>query len=366
MPLQTVGKEMIDAAKKIRAGMVLLEQRYTGMSLPTREFSVATLKKLFKVPQSVKDVALFGEKTKDRLPGVKIILFGCSHGGTVAALARKYFSHIFDGAILSSAPLEIQLENEQYAEVLGRDFSNQELGGSDQCLGVLRDAHSAIGDRLSTPEGRQLLVEKFGLRQGDLEGSEAQTAFTHYGATTGVDLQYNDPECEKDFCNIRRICMRLTTGQGPPLDLLADIYKTNKPSRKSLVESIQQYLAMLKDDRTSDKKRMSFFDSCTSTGLFATCGHASCPFFTRPDRDWLFFARWVCEVGFGLSFDEIRDGIAEFNAYVGNFRGTTNILSINGNADPWYPSSIYEEGKGPEVEMVQDASHCYWCDVLDE
>ncbi|KAF4669781.1 potassium channel tetramerization domain containing [Perkinsus chesapeaki] len=334
-PLQTPGKEMLDAAEKIGAGMIVLEQRYTGMSLPTKEFSVTTLKELCKVPQSVKDAVLFGEEMKERLPGVRIILFGCSHGGMIAALARKYSTEIFDGAIVSSAPLKLQLEYKQYAEILGEDFSNKKLGGSDQCLRVLRDAHIDIGGKLGSPEGRELLVEKFGLCHGDLEEQQLQESFTINGRTTGVNLLYNDPKCRKDYCNIQRICARLTTRKEPPLDALADIYKTNRPSGRCLAKTVWSAIARYKNDKNCGGRRINVFDTCASTGLLPTCSH-------------------------------IRERIEELRAYVGDFRSTTNILSINGNADPWYPSSIHEEGEGPEVELVQGASHYYWYHVKDE
>ncbi|KAF4656914.1 Thymus-specific serine protease, partial [Perkinsus chesapeaki] len=171
------------------------------------------------------------------------------------------------------------------------------------------------------------------------------------GWATGVQLQYNDPECKEDYCNIQRICSKLTTRGKPPLDLLADIYKTNVPSRECLAEILRSVIAALQNGKSSDEGRMSEFHACTSRGLYPTCSQASCPFFTGRDRDYFYYAKWLCELGFGLSDKEILEGIEELKAYVGDFRSTTNILSINGDADPWYPSSIYEEGEGPEVEM---------------
>ncbi|KAF4654557.1 Thymus-specific serine protease [Perkinsus chesapeaki] len=358
--------EMIDAARQIGASMVLLEQRYMGRSLPTREFSVATLKELFTVPQSVQDVVHFCRKMKEKVPGIKIILFGCSNGGMIAALARKYYSEFVDGAIVSSAALRIQLEYEKYAEVLGGDFSNPALGGSDKCLAVLRDAHTAFGEKLGSPEGRRLLERIFGLCDGDLEGWQLETAFTLYGDSTGEDLEYNDPQCEGDYCNIQKICSKLANEKKPPLDMLADIYKANSSPGSCLAVQLQQYVSILKDIMNSGTDRMNDFHVCTTRGLFGTCSHVTCPFFTGHDRDWFDYLTWLCEVGFGLSIEEILEGIEGFKAYVGDFRTTKNILSINGDADPWYPSSIFKEGEGPEVEMVNGASHCYWCSADNE
>ncbi|KAF4677174.1 Endoplasmic reticulum mannosyl-oligosaccharide 1,2-alpha-mannosidase [Perkinsus chesapeaki] len=340
--------------------------RFSGKSLPTREFSVATLKKLSTVPQSVEDIALFGEAIKNSVMGIKIILFGCSSAGTIAALARKYYPHIFDGAIVSSAPLKLQLKNEKYAEVLRNDFSNPKVGGSDTCLGVLRDAHETIGERLRSADGRRYLESKFNLCEGDLESQQAQRLLTIYGSATGVALQNNNPLCETDYCNIEKICRRLTTGKDSPLDMLAAIHRANIPERSCSSEIIRERVTKFKDVNNSDSNKITWFGICSSRGLLASCQQPTCPFVTSDGDDWFNLLIWFCSEGFRISEKEVLEGVQELIEYVGDFRSTTNILSINGDADPWYPSSIFKEGEGPEVEMVQGASHCYWCNVDDK
>ncbi|KAF4675446.1 Thymus-specific serine protease [Perkinsus chesapeaki] len=229
MPLTRALEDIVRAAKDLGASIAIVEQRYTGTSWPKKDFSVGTLRKLFTVPQSVQDVVVVGQNIKSSLPGIRIILFGCSAGGTVAALARKYYPLTFDGAILSSAPLKFQLENPEY--------------------GHLKEAHSAIGEKLASPEGRRQLEKTFDIHEGDLETREAQTTLTLLGQSTGLVVQNNDPLCKGEYCKVKKVCKKLTEG---------------------------------------------------------------------------------------------------------------------GDADPWYPSSIFKEGEGPEVQMVGDASHCYWCNEDDE
>ncbi|KAF4659496.1 Thymus-specific serine protease [Perkinsus chesapeaki] len=379
-PLERPLNDIQRTAKGINASIAIVEQRYTGESLPTKEFSVETLRKFFTVPQSVQDVALVGQNIKSRLPGIRIILFGCSNGGTIAALARKYYQDVFDGAIVSSAPLKFQLEmpedehvvlsisfipSVKYTEVVAKDFSNPALGGSRQCLTALEDAHSAIGKKLGSPEGRRQLEKTLDIHEMDLETREVQSVLTFNGVLTGIDLQSNDPLCEEEYCNIQKICKKFTEGGATPLDMLATIYKASKP-RRDLAAGLKVLLAELKDEKNPGEYRMSDFHSCSSRGLLSTCDSAACPFFTRIGNTWVDYLTWLCQEGFGISKADILKGVEELRKYVDDFRSTSNILSINGDADPWYPSSISKEGEGPEVELVRGAPHCYWCDVYDE
>ncbi|KAF4655688.1 Thymus-specific serine protease, partial [Perkinsus chesapeaki] len=209
-PLTRPPNYIVHAAKDLGASIAIVEQRYTGTSLPTKEFSVGTLKKFFTVPQSVQDVALVGQNIKSRLPGIRIILFGCSAGGVVAALVRKYYPLTFDGAILSSAPLKFQLEYREYTEVVEKDSSNRGLGGSTQCLSALKGAHSTIGEKLASPEGRRLLEKTFDIHEGDLETREVQTTLTFNGRLAHVVVQFNDPQCKGEYCNVEKVCKKLT------------------------------------------------------------------------------------------------------------------------------------------------------------
>ncbi|KAF4659814.1 Thymus-specific serine protease [Perkinsus chesapeaki] len=291
-PLNSSMADIVHTAKDIGASIAIVEQRYTGTSLPTKEFSVETLKKFFTVPQAVQDVAL-----------------------TIAASARKYYPDVFDGAIVSSAPLKFQLEMPTYTEVLTKDFINSDLGGSSECLTVLKDAHSAIGEKLGSPEGRRKLEKTLDIHEGDLGTRKVQTLLTFNGLLTGADLQYNDPLCEEEYCNIQKICKKFTEGGATPLDMLATIYKASKPTR-GLAALLKASLAELKDAKSSGDGRMSQFHTCSSEGLLLTCDSAACPFFTRIENSWLDYGTWLCQEGFGISKED-------------------------------------KEGEGPEVELVR-------------
>ncbi|KAF4663624.1 Thymus-specific serine protease [Perkinsus chesapeaki] len=369
LPASPQVEEMADAAKAFGAWMIILERRYIGKSLPTNEYSVATLTKFFTEQQTVEDVALFGEKMKNEIPGLKIILFGCSSGGTTAALARKYHPNIFDGAVVSSAVFKFKLEFQEYVEVIAEDLKNPRLEGSSECLTAITAAHAKIGEMFGSKEGRQQLETMFGLVSGDLDDPAVRTDFSYLGQLLGINLQYNDPQCKDDYCNIEKICKRFAEGTESPLIKLINVYATNMdyPYGESLATSLRELVNLLKNEKSAGKQRMLHFRICSGRALFMPCVSGSCPFFTGKEYDWVEFGLWLCREGLGIKKEDVQrmgvfwqenilKGIADFQAYVGDFRGVTHVLSINGDADPWYPASITQGGHGPDVEMLPDAT----------
>ncbi|KAF4649497.1 Thymus-specific serine protease, partial [Perkinsus chesapeaki] len=113
--------DVMDAARQAGAGVLLLDIRYSGSSLPRDDFSVGTLKKLHTIWQSVEDVALFGRRLREETPNMKIVVFGCSTSGTVAAMARVHHPDIFLGAVLSSPGLKFKLVDDLEGFGLSRD-----------------------------------------------------------------------------------------------------------------------------------------------------------------------------------------------------------------------------------------------------
>ncbi|KAF4675744.1 Thymus-specific serine protease [Perkinsus chesapeaki] len=317
--------------------------------------------------QIVADVAAFGKDLQAKVPGVKIVLFGCSTAGLIAALARQKHRDIFIGAVTSSTAFKFKLANDVYYPVLSQDLSNPSLGGSPQCLATLTNAHMDFANSMGTAGGRREVEKKLKICDGLLEDVNDQIYTTTEGNLLGTNLQYNDPTCIKDYCNIRKICDRLTKGSDAALDKLADIYNTNQPTEPGSCRkrTARGLIDLLKNRMVESPRRLSAFYICNTRGLLAECSRGSCPFYTN--KSWIDFWLMVCEEGFGLSRDEMLKNIGGFQQYVEeSLNKATNILSINGDADPWYPSSITKARAGLEVMWVKGASHCYWCAHSDK
>ncbi|KAF4672016.1 Thymus-specific serine protease [Perkinsus chesapeaki] len=361
-----VGYEVTIPAQTLKAAMVALEHRYFGDSKPTSDVSATRLKKLLTIPQTLEDIrssASYITGVLSPATPMKIVLFGSSYTGSLASWARQLYPDLFIGAVASASPFDIKVAYDPYDSVAADDFSNPELGGSPQCLAEVTKAHAAFADILGTPGGRRMLEQKFHICRGTLDNRGNQLLATQGSTLLDFDLQSNDPSCSKDYCNIARICRRFTTGQEAALDKLAAVYNTNYPipSTKCHDYDWSQELRELEDSRNSGARRLRALIGCNGRGLFVTCDESNrCPFMRSTDR--LSHRLERCDRGFGISEEEVRQKVTEvYRKYGGKgLHNTTNVISINGNADPWYPVSITQKQPGVDVLMVEGASHCYW------
>ncbi|KAF4668732.1 hypothetical protein FOL47_002907, partial [Perkinsus chesapeaki] len=233
--------DVLETATLVKAAIYVIEDRYSGNSFPTDEYSNGTLKKLLTVRQMVEDVVHFGTHLRSRYPtpDLKIVLFGCSSTGMIAAPARQRHPEIFAGAVESSAPLKITPTDDKwvngkaselkYWPYVAKAFSNKHLGGSRRCVDVLTKAHQEYAQALKTVEGRRAVEKKFRFCDRYLEDVNNQILSSIGGRLLGMNPQYNDPYPATDYHNIKMICRRLTSGSDSPLDKLADILNTNDP-----------------------------------------------------------------------------------------------------------------------------------------
>ncbi|KAF4665674.1 Thymus-specific serine protease [Perkinsus chesapeaki] len=299
--------EVKHAARLAMASVFSLELRYSGSTFPIKDFSTATLKRLFTNQQMVDDVAFFGAKLKAKYNGAKIVVFGCSRAGTIAALARQRYPDIFLGAVVSSGAFKFKLVDEMYNQIVSQDLSKPSLGGSLECLDVVVQAHADLARAMMDPQDRRGVEQKLGFCEGVLEDVTNQVYATSDGSLLGMLVQENDPFCKHDYCNIDRVCGRLTrSGNESPLDKLADVYNTNVPLRPRTCRQkrADKLINLLKNETSSNVSRMSIFYICHSRGLFAECKEGSCPFYTG-FNNWVDFWLMVCHKGFGLPREQV-------------------------------------------------------------
>ncbi|CAL1525887.1 unnamed protein product [Lymnaea stagnalis] len=100
-----------EIAPQFGAYVVFPEHRYYGTSLPFGNFSFQPpYLGLLTVEQAMADYAVFLTDLKKRLNATnsKIIAFGGSYGGMLAAYMRFKYPNIIDGSLAASAPLYMQ------------------------------------------------------------------------------------------------------------------------------------------------------------------------------------------------------------------------------------------------------------------
>ncbi|KAF4660440.1 Thymus-specific serine protease [Perkinsus chesapeaki] len=331
-------------ASSFKAAVAYLEHRYFGGSFPTEDVSAKTLKDLLTIPQTVEDIRTFGEYLKRYLnsPTLQIVLFGDSYGGSLAAWVRGRYTRLFIGAVSSSAVFDIKLDNDLYASIEAQGLSNKQLGGSPKCLETVKKAHKSFANLTKSSDGRRKLEKKFNACKNILDDRMNQLAL-------------------EDYCNIKKVCRRLTKTNDDPLDAIADIFltKTELPPNPPgcFSDTFADYIKMLEDPDNQNRERMSRFIFCRGFGQRQPCtDENNCPWLRTEER--LELNVRICGA-FGISEEQAKEYIDQVQTEYGGktLKGATNIFSINGEADPWRSVSITEPAEGIDVYTVPLASH---------
>ncbi|XP_036091094.1 thymus-specific serine protease isoform X3 [Rousettus aegyptiacus] len=124
----------------------------------------------------------------------------------------------------------------------------------------------------------------------------------------------------------------------------------------SRAETVAQ-LRVTEPQVSSVGDRQWLYQTCTEFGFYVTCEDPRCPFSQLPA---LPSQLELCEQVFGLSTSSVAQAVAQTNSYYGGQTpGSTQVLFVNGDADPWHVLSV-TQALGPSVSalLIPSASHC--------
>lgn len=390
----TGGSHCADAvvlAARTGALLLALEHRFYGESVPAPDVSTASLR-LLSSRQALADVASFLGYASQRFgftPSTRVIAFGGSYPGMVAAWSRLRFPHLIHAAVASSAPVAPALNFAGYNDAVGAALENPRVGGDAACGAATRAAFAALGDALRTPEGRRSLEQAFPICAPEAAGG-VTLAVSPGGAgpldddvaAAGLteDLSYffpaqsNDPACREPACNIQRVCgvMRADSGNNggvnatsPPLERLAALAAAAVPAGDCLAEGSAAVRAQLTDTSLAGGgARVWLWQTCVEFGFFQTCDPDSrCPFTSSPWLNSLDSQLDACRIAFGDVAAQgaaaaVATTAAEFGALT---PGSSRVMYVNAEIDPWYAASIAKPpGEQTPVLLVRGASHHAW------
>ena len=375
---------MIDLAKKHKGLVFALEHRFYGASQPTGDLKTTSLR-LLSSAQALEDLVSFVSFVADKyklrvtppsdgssVPYSRVMTFGGSYPGMLAAWARLKYPHVIHAAVSSSAPIRAELDMRGYYDVVGKALREKDIGGSDACFDVVsRTFEKDLSKALKTPEGRRALEKQFNLC-GD-------NALDQFGGRDGFaevlramfPAQNNDPSCKEEdtSCfNIAKVCARMTKGGA----------KSNVTALASVVADVFQgkcvsldgagYLAELMSETPNplgEGERQWTWQTCTEFAFFQTCEKDSgCPFKLDPPTMPLSSYQWICAQVFGVSAEQTKQAVERSNArYGGSTPGGTRILFPSGSVDPWIANSFVSDTFAPTWEpafVVPGASHHAW------
>ena len=177
--------------------------------------------------------------------------------------------------------------------------------------------------------------------------------------------QGNDPSCTQPSCNIGLICQVMTDASvGDEVDRLATVAQQQSQWLLPRTALLAQWLRVSEADaaRVQDVLDDSWnYQTCTEFAFYQTCETGTqCPFLQGLDT----LAREIalCPAQFGIAPERVAENVKVTNQYYGGGDpGSSCVLFVNGEVDPWHSLSILSPPtREIQTEWVLGASHHFW------
>jgi len=358
----------LDYAQKYGAYCALLEHRFYGDSHPTKDMGVDNLRYLSS-EQALADLAAFITWLKQQIGQPKVIVFGGSYPGSLAAWFRLKYPHIAHGAVASSAPLLAKVDFSEYMEVVDLSLKSH----SDGCNEAISVATVGVTAALGSYDGRQQLKKMFQLCD-DIDPNVAKDRMNLFATLAGNFqgvVQYNKDNRKFEGAvgtniTIDTVCNIMEDStKGSPLDRYALV-------NSLLLQTYQQKCVDFKYDKMIDDLRLTDWNSSAAEGgrqwTYQTCTEFA--FFQSSDSTKQPFGHefpisfWLdqCVDIFGPNFTSelITKAVERSNEDYGalNIR-TSRVVFPNGSIDPWHALGVTED-IGPEAKAIyiNGTAHC--------
>uniref|UniRef100_A0A673Z911 Thymus-specific serine protease-like n=1 Tax=Salmo trutta TaxID=8032 RepID=A0A673Z911_SALTR len=324
----------VDMAEEHGALLVALEHRFYGESINEDGLETENLGDLSS-QQALADVAEFHQYISDRFDlsdKNTWISFGGSYAGALSAWLRGKFPHLVYGAVASSAPVKAKLDFSTFNKVVGLSLADEDVGGSDKCVGDIWEAFAAVEAALFAGNATEV-GKDFGCCEipEDL-GDQIELMQSLADIVMGT-VEYNE---EGGILTIEEMCVLCVYTH-----TIKDLSDTNL-------------------DSAYNGERQWYYQTCTEFGFFQTCEDASCPF----SRMLTLQAKTdLCPEVFNVPQHSLPGHIAFTNKYYGgDHPNTDRVLYVNGDIDPWHELSVLEENLDKEDKdmaiLIKGTSHC--------
>ncbi|GKY98327.1 hypothetical protein MPSEU_000790300 [Mayamaea pseudoterrestris] len=359
-----------------------LEHRYYGESFPEFAWneSPVTNENLVYLSskQAVQDIGHFITTRNTKLPKSTIwIAFGGSYPGMLAAWSRLKLPHLISMAVSNSAPVQVVLDFVAYNAHVAKEWANPQVGGSEQCLRIMQQGYVELEVAIDAASTNQTLRQDIA-SAFHLCDSEALLNRKNLQLLLGDDLypfsvQENDPSCEKDLCNIRKVCRALvdqvqsknaTNSTTKNMDALSWMVQQHGHVDSCIDISYDNLIELYADadGEYSLDIRPWLWQTCAEVGFYQTCErNASCPF----GQGWHPLSQdlEMCQAAFGISPHQVAQNVqSTLEYYSGWNMQATNILSVTGAVDPWSEQALQKSRSSIDLPVysVPKASHHFW------
>mmetsp|Transcript_17151 Transcript_17151/g.33606 ORF Transcript_17151/g.33606 Transcript_17151/m.33606 type:complete len:488 (-) Transcript_17151:124-1587(-) len=369
--------DAVEWLEETGALFLALQHRYYGCQSNSTacpvEYPIQEVKdmRFLSSRQALEDIALFHMHMVEEFhltPTNRWVTFGGSYPGMLAAFARSKYPHLFYAAVSSSSPVQAALEMPGYYDYAARAYSEESVGGSQECRAKIALGHKQIGNIFDSKNATKLseLEEQFSLNSGALDSLDGQRNFAGNGVAD-FPSQGNDPLCSTPSCNIKEICKTMLRPELEPVVALATVRKEQQTQSFSSREQMRPRLGasnILETDLWS-------WQVCTEFGYLQTCNIGSECMFTQGlvTLDYMFTSS--CSMYGFNDIERTAAAVVRSNVEYGGISITTpRILWIGGTVDPWLALSVQHLSKeqvhaDQRMLLVLGASHHAWTHPTD-
>jgi pimeloyl-ACP methyl ester carboxylesterase len=350
-------------ANQYNALQITLEHRFYGDSHPLPDLSTPNLRYL-TIEQALADAADFTAFIKSQYPTAsKVVAFGGSYPGNLAAWLRIKYPTVIDLAIASSAPVQIVEDMVSYLEVVGRSLA---LIGGQACDAAIRTATTQISQMIQSAAGAAQLSQTFNTCQPlatvQNDWLQAATFSQDLMGNFMSTVQYNRYGFHGSPFNVSVLCNMMENQANTPLENYAAVsnFFLSLGNQTCLDTSYKNSVAGLMNLTDFGGGRSWTYQTCTQTGYFQTTDAPTQPF---GDLVPLKYYTQLCVDAFGLNMTGLPRVDEVNRAYGGNdVVGATRIMFINCNWDEWASLSIVKSESPSLLSLViRDGAHC--CDM---
>ncbi|RVE51891.1 hypothetical protein evm_003511 [Chilo suppressalis] len=331
----------VDIARNLRASLFYTEQRYYGQSLPFPDTSVSNLRFL-TMDQSLGDLAQFIRYIKSddfeqgRYGSAKVVLVGCSMGGSLATWSRRAYPHLVQAVVSDGGPLYAREELPEFLEVVTEVLR---VRGSEQCVQNLKEAADEIESAITTSVGLGQVSQVFNTCT-PLSTSAMDVATFWSAIIEELEvLVWDEIEAVPTAC-----AALASPATATAMQRLATWLEQRRPPTCLETRYTETVAALTNTSLESPQlhKRLGLFVSCGQTGWARSTAAAPLPAAARPTE----YHQQLCTDVFSEHFNQafLQSGISRTNLFFGGKSVPDYVVSVLGRLDPMSPATPIEGG----------------------
>ncbi|XP_045193377.2 thymus-specific serine protease-like [Mercenaria mercenaria] len=356
--------EIVDLAKKHGALLVGAEHRFYGASLNDDGLQLEELQHLSS-QQALADLASFVHhiRAKYDIPDSSPwICFGGSYPGALSAWFRLKYPQLVHGAVASSAPVQAVTNFQGYNEVVAASFQSQLVGGSQECLDMIKKGFQIIDSMISAGQFDKLRSDFKSCNMLSMKPDQVLFVSNLAGYFMGV-AQYNN---EIPGQNISHVCQVMLATSDPYANLMSLNQESLDQANETCMDNCFMNYTKTMTNTTVDRNatgpgiRQWTYQTCSQFGYYQTCDvNTTCPFSHLMDLSDSDIQQ--CGYIFKINPYDVDDNVQFSNDYYGgNHTQQSKIVFVNGSVDPWHRLSILTNQTeiGTYSVFIPGTAHC--------